>query len=188
MWGLLKRIAAASRAKFGPAAGVTRDDARPEASSGPALRNIAGEPERGSVVIRAVTTSQPPLKVTISKPEPVAKTEAELERAVRIKTTDVVARPAPNINKRTVAPHRSQRPKLSPIAVKKAAGRSMFSTPRPAKTATRTPVRGNRVSEDSVRMQAALMRMQRQRDASRALERMKALLPTATILTLKRAA
>lgn len=186
MSGILKRFAAIVRSAVGRNPGSPRDAAKPmTAPVVEALPSLAaGHP---TTVVNPGSTFRP-LVVVVSKPEPLSAVDPDhVPYAPHDITGTVVgetSKPAP----RPSAVLKSMRHPVSPIAARKVFGRSIAVTPRRSKAAPAAPVRANRISGDSVRMQAALMRCQRAREAQRALDKLKALRPTATIHTLQRAA
>lgn len=184
MLAFFKRIAAFGRAVIPRAASTQLDPISPSVP-------LVAVPEQLEFVAHAEPwapcfASAMLLNITISKPEPVPHTEHELPPPT-IATPEIAAI-VYAVAATTSAAAASKRPQAlvcqrrvgSPIV----ANHALARTPRRKKTAPRAPVRSNRASAEQVRMQAALARNQRNRNAARALSRMKALLPTATIVTL----
>lgn len=132
--------------------------------------------------------------VTISKPEPVGATIA-----LPIAVADMPAAAPPKAAEAATscgsyghaAPKHSvllsTRHRPSPLATARKIGKPISAKPRRS-PAVRAIVGVRRASAQSVRMQAALMKCQRRRDAEHALAKLTALLPSATIHTLRKAA
>ncbi len=185
MLRIIERIAAIGRAVLGIGT-----------ASGPEIQQPATNPQSevihraspvGAAAAYPMAVCNVPIKVTISQPEPIVTVDRHAVVSADDVRPELIAPNTPAVAKRATT-LRSMRHAVSPIAMTKAAGALMARPPRRAKTATRRPVRVNRVSGDSVRMQAALMRSKRLSDAERALAKLKALRPTATIHALHRAA
>lgn len=204
MLGILKRIAAIGRAVFRPAARTRPDASMPAAmtAAGSAAEAVQLEREAQMQPWAPCFVSVRLLAVTISKPEPLPSTDCAPQPACEwpantISATACAAAAGADVTCATAAEKSAAtspralaypRREVSPALANRFRGRTLAATRRPKKPVARTPVRSNRAAADQVRMQAALMRSRRSRDAERALSRIKAMLPTATILTLQRAA
>lgn len=194
MSGIFKRIAAIGRAILGTGTGSNQGSSnlKSAAATGPVLSETSARP----LPLSAAPPCAVPLKVTVSKPEPLSFVDPDHVPYVRHDAAGTLVGETSKADPRPAAMLRSTRHPVSPIAAKKVHGRSTAAKsrraksapPRRAKAEPAMPVRVNRISGDQVRMQAALMRCQRVRDAQRALDKLKALRPTATVHTLQRAA
>lgn len=138
------------------------------ASSRDSRSAVPGQPNTAIELLAIVaTTSAPHLRVTISTPEP-------LIAAVPARTTPPhMAVSSGRHGMKPASPLRSNRAATAPASAR--------AKPKPVKKARRHVVPVRKASAQSVRMQAALMKAKRQSDAERALARLAALLPSATI-------
>ena len=186
MLGTLKWIAALGRAIFG--GDTSSGNVRPQPAAVPGTGSAPNQAIGNSLPFAANQAAKVALKITVSRPEPLSAINPDNVLLAPSDVAGPIAREPVRAKPRAATTLRCQRRIASPIAAQRAAGRSIATKPRRAKPAVPTRVRTNLVSADSVRMQAALMRCQRRRDAERALAKISALKPSATIHKLPRAA
>ena len=179
MLNFLRRVKASAQDIFGPMT-TPVDAARAPVQSVPSAESVGGRPVGARLVI-TISQPQPISEPLVSQPRIVTE-QAPAVAMVTPVITNAMGGAAP---KRTVL--RSTRPRPSPVAAARKLGKPVSAKPRRS-AAVRAVVAVRQASAQSVRMQAALMKCQRRRDAERALAKLTALLPSATIHTLRKAA
>lgn len=182
MFNFLRRVAASAQDFFGQ---KSKSEAAAHALvvTVPLADRVGGRGASGRLV------------VTISKPEPIRATVAPQTTAPAAPAPATAATPeaaaSSGSSGQTYLKHtvlRSTHHRPSPVAVARRRGKPTSMKPRRAVKAARTPVAVRRASDQSVRMQAALMKCQRRRDADRALARLAEQRPAAQVITLRKAA
>lgn len=176
------RVASSAHAIFRRNSQAADDAVRAPVASTP-ITGIVG-PREASARIVVVISKPEPISATIVLPDASADAAAPLNAPVEhvAATTCPVGRTA---SARNVLQSTRHRP--SPVAAARKRGKPTSSKPRRS-PAVRAVVAVRPASVQSVRMQAALMKCQRRRDAERALAKLTAQLPSATIHPLRKAA